>query len=105
MSAFKVIYDNQMIKVSGGDNLRLSLLKKGLSPYNKKAKYLNCRGLGSCGTCSVRITGDVSPMTKMEKWRLGFPPHRIGSGLRLACQVKVLGDLEVKKGKGFWGER
>jgi ferredoxin len=105
MSNFKVEYDNQVITSCHGANLRLLLLSKGLSPYNGKAKILNCRGLGSCGTCAVTIVGKVNPETFMEKWRLSFPPHKPGSGLRLACQVKVEGDLKVTKGKGFWGEK
>ncbi|MFT4857930.1 MAG: uncharacterized 2Fe-2S/4Fe-4S cluster protein (DUF4445 family), partial [Planctomycetota bacterium] len=48
--------------------------------------------------------GKLSLMTNVEKWRLSFPPHKGEKGKRLACQSKVLGDLEVKKGGGFWGE-
>jgi ferredoxin len=41
----------------------------------------------------------------MENVRLGLAPHRKDSGLRLACQVRVLGDLEVIKHGGFWGQK
>ena len=80
------------------------LLREGLSPYNGKARQVNCRGLGTCGTCAVEIEGKVSPMTRVETWRLGFPPHEEGSGLRLACQCQVLGDLRITKHPGFWGQ-
>ncbi|MFN3182245.1 MAG: hypothetical protein ACE37F_09620 [Nannocystaceae bacterium] len=40
----------------------------------------------------------------MERWRLGFPPHERTSGLRLACQIEVTGDIEVTKHPGFWGQ-
>jgi len=47
----------------------------------------------------------VSPPTSVEKWRLGFPPHRRESGLRLACQCDVNGSVDVIKYGGRWGEK
>ena len=73
-------------------------------PHNGNAKMINCKGFGSCGTCSVKIQGNVSKMSQKEKIRLSFPPHSLDSGARLACQVEVLGDIKVLKGSGFWGE-
>lgn len=87
-----------------GANLRAELLRQHMSPYNGAARWVNCRGLGTCGTCAVEVGGTVSPMTAVERWRLGFPPHRAGSGLRLACQCRVLGDVVVRKHPGFWGQ-
>ena len=81
------------------------LLSAKLPLYNGVAPMIHCRGLGTCGTCAVRIEGDVSEMTRVEKWRLGFPPHRPDNGLRLACQCKVLGDLTLIKLDGMWGNR
>lgn len=44
-----------------------------------------------------------------ERARLAFPPHTAAAsaagGLRLACQVRVVGDVAVTKGEGFWGHR
>ena len=40
-----------------------------------------------------------------EGTRLSLPPHKKGSGLRLSCQVKVLGDVEVEKFQGMWGQK
>jgi hypothetical protein len=34
-----------------------------------------------------------------------MPPHDRDSGLRLACQVNVLGDLTVIKYAGLWGQK
>ena len=94
-----------MLECDEGENLKHVLKRNGLPPYNGSARWLNCKGLGTCGTCAVEIKGEVSPITKVEKWRLNFPPHKEEKGLRLACQCKVLGDLEVKKHEGFWGEK
>lgn len=99
-------YKGQKLEAAPGENLRKVLLKHGLSPYNGKAKYLNCRGLGSCGTCAVELKpSPSSPQTFMEKWRLAFPPHKAGNELRLACQCSVEADVEVIKHPGFWGEK
>ena len=105
MKQIKVQYNGKVIKVSKGTNLRKALLTNGMSSYNGTSKYLNCKGLGSCGTCAVKLSVDSGPKTKIEKWRLSFPPHKEGSGLRLACQVVVCCNMEVTKGKGFWGEK
>lgn len=88
-----------------GANLRLVLIRARLPLYNSAARALNCRGHGTCGTCAVRIEGEVSEPSPAELRRLGYPPHRVESGLRLACQCKVLGDLEVTKHRGLWGQR
>lgn len=88
-----------------GANLRMVLLRARLPLYNSAARALHCRGFGSCGTCAVRIEGPVSEPTAIEKLRLALPPHDRASGLRLACQVSVLGDVVVTKYEGFWGQR
>ncbi len=89
---------------SKGANLRETLIASGLHPHNGTSRMLNCFGLGTCGTCAVKITGRVSEMTPTERLRLSFPPHNPENGLRLACQVKVMGDIEVVKWEGFWGQ-
>lgn len=100
----KIKFKGQTVYCEKGDNLRKALRKANLSPHNGETEWFNCKALGSCGTCAVKINGAVSPLTKMEKWRLNFPPHKIENGLRLACQCSVLGDLEIVKYDGFWGQ-
>lgn len=99
-----ITFEDHQISVAPDANLRKALFKSKATPHNAGARFLNCKGLGTCGTCAVEITGDVSSKTAVEKWRLGFPPHRPGANLRLACQVKVKGDIQVKKHPGFWGQ-
>jgi ferredoxin len=60
--------------------------------------------MGTCGTCAVRITGPVSEPTAIEKLRMNWPPHQPEDGLRLACQCSVLGDIDVTKYEGLWGQ-
>lgn len=97
-----------------GETVRTAALRRGLvSPHNGRANLINCRGLGTCGTCAVQIDGNVEPVERSvkEELRLNFPPHGgAGSGdasstsLRLACQVQVQGDITVTKRTGFWGQ-
>jgi len=100
-----VEYKGVTLNVKDGANLRTALLENGLSPHNEAARYLNCRGLGTCGTCAVKISGKLGNVKGIEKWRLNFPPHTSDSGLRLACQVEVHADMAVEKADGFWGEK
>ena len=100
----KVRFQGREIDVRAGTRLRRALLDAGMTPHNGEARWFNCKGFGSCGTCAVEIAGHVSPLTRIERRRLGFPPHRRSSGLRLACQVEVTEDVEVTKHPGFWGQ-
>ena len=88
-----------------GANLRVVLLRARLPLYSGAARALHCRGAAMCGTCAVRIEGDVSEPTAAEIRRLSLFPHRPDSGLRLACQCSVLGDLKVTKHDGLFGQR
>lgn len=98
-------YKGREIDVPIGTRLRRALMDADVSPHNGESRWLNCKGFGSCGTCAVEVSGALHPLTRMERWRLGFPPHRRTSQLRLACQVEVTSDLIVTKHPGFWGEQ
>ena len=95
------------VECSEGEILKKVLQNKGFNLHNGQSKWLNCKGLGTCGTCAVHVVGNVSAPNSREKWRLNFKPFSNGleQGFRLACQTKVKGNCEVKKGKGFWGEK
>jgi ferredoxin len=100
-----VKFAGQQVECLAGSNLRMVLLRARLPLYNDVAQALNCRGRGVCGTCTVRIDGEVSAPSAAEKLRLRLPPHDLAAGLRLACQCTVLGDLEVTKLGGTFGQR
>ncbi len=87
-----------------GANLRKVLLEHDIDLYNGKAKIINCRGIGSCGTCAVEIEGDISESNWKDRLRRSLPPHSPQKNRRLACQTKVLGDICVTKYNGFWGQ-
>jgi len=94
------------VECEAGETLRDVLLAADL-PVHNGPRALSCHGLGSCGTCALRVEGPVDPPDpgRRERVRLRVPPHDPDAGLRLACQVAVEGDLAVRKGEGFWGSR
>ena len=52
-----VTFLGKTIQCESGANLRWVLLNHDIPLYNGKAKIINCRGIGSCGTCAVAIEG------------------------------------------------
>lgn len=87
-----------------GANLRQVLLVNGVDLYNGRAKIMNCRGIGTCGTCAVQIEGPVSAANWKDRARRALPPHSPERDLRLACQTHVIGNITVTKYDGFWGQ-
>jgi ferredoxin len=87
-----------------GANLRKILLANGVDVYNGQARVINCRGIGTCGTCAVQVEGVVSGPNWKDQARRSLPPHDPNRNLRLSCQTKVWGDVKVTKYDGFWGQ-
>lgn len=105
MPRITFVKEKKTIDVEEGANLRKEALKVGIELYPGIHKYLNCRGLGQCASCRVIVRKGVekcSPPTLIEKLRFLTGPllffARIGQeqNLRLACQLKVYGDIEVE---------
>src|SRR5919199_1884606 len=101
-----------------GANLRQAARAAGIEIYRGPDKYLNCRGLGLCGTCRVLVKKgmeNLSPKTAIERLNLAAHPVTMFAALghedemRLACQVKVNGDCTIEthppfnwSGETFW---
>ena len=100
----KVQAQGKTIECVRGANLRQILLQNGVDLYNSGAKVINCRGIGSWGTCAVLVEGEVSQPNCKGKARRSLPPHFPTTNLRLAYQTKVLGDVKITKYEGFWGQ-
>ena len=116
----KVLFVNEKkeIEVPQGSNLRKEAMKAGIPLYAGMHRYLNCRGLGLCGTCRVLVKSgmeNLNPRTLMEK--VNFNLHPLTSfayighedEMRLSCQVQVNGDCSVAtqpalnvSGENFW---
>jgi ferredoxin len=112
--SFETSTETKTILIQKGEVLRSAMLKRGTSVHNGKSRLINCRGLGTCGTCAVEINCNgnddaIEPVERntREKVRLNFYPHGSNdqsSNLRLACQCQVNGDICVTKRSGFWGQ-
>ena len=116
----KVVFVNekQEIEVPAGTNLRQAALKAGVQPYKWLYRYLNCRGLGLCGTCRVLVKKgmeNLSPKTAVEKANFAAHPLTMIAALghedemRLSCQATVNGDCTIETkpafnwtGENFW---
>ncbi|MCA9234087.1 MAG: (2Fe-2S)-binding protein [Planctomycetales bacterium] len=125
MPIIKFIKEQKEIEVPEGANLRKEAIKAGVNVHQGingfgagLNKFANCHGFGQCGTCRVKITKgmeNASRMGMVEKLRFKVPiPTPVTPGgvdplpclayvgneetMRLACQVKVMGDIEVETG-------
>ena len=89
------------LNVESGANLRQVMLEKGISPYTRYTRKLNCGGRGICATCGVWIeTSEPAPDHWHDKAakQFGYP--------RLSCQIRVKEDMVVRLvDKMIWGGR
>ncbi len=95
--------EGKIFECEQGANLRQVLLRQGVALHNDRSRLINCRGLGTCGTCAVEIVGQVSEPNWRDKSRRSLPPHSLQQNRRLACQTQVLGNVRITKYDGFWG--
>jgi len=128
MPNIKFVNEKKEIDVPVGTILRKAAIQAGVNTNQglnglgaNINKHLNCRGFGQCGTCRVLITEGMENVSKMglvEKCRFRSPvptpvtPFAVDptpffavigneETMRLACQVKVNGDIEVVTGPEF----
>jgi len=83
---------NISCNVEEGVDLRSVAYKNKVSVYGGVNKLLNCRGFGLCGTDQIKASPKdcLSAMTWKEKLHLDEK-----SGIRLACQARVIADAKV----------
>ena len=101
MPVVNFVNEKKQVQVPEGANLRRAALEAGIELYPHIHKYLNCHGLSQCGSCRVLITKGIehaSPMGTFEKLRLNCSFAYIGNeeSMRLSCQTKVMGDMDVQ---------
>jgi len=54
---------------------------------------------------TVHFAGRAIECPKGANLGMALPPHHRDSGLRLACRCSVLGEIEVTKYDGLFGQR
>jgi ferredoxin len=114
MPKVTIVNEKKEIEVPVGGNLRESLRKEGIQVYQGLARYLNCRGHSTCGTCRVLVKKgmeNLSAKGRLERFTLKRMLATIGheDEMRLSCQVTVNGDCSIEvrpaanlSGENFW---
>ena len=118
MPKVEFVNEKKEIDVPAGANLRQEARNAGIPIYQGLDRYLNCRGLGLCGTCRVLVKKgmeNLNAKTVMERLNLNLHPLTLFAALghedemRLACQVQVNGDCSIEtqpainwSGENFW---
>ena len=89
-----------VVKCAEGAVLRTVLLNNNISPYGRLSDAVNCRGLGLCATCGVRVHIGPEPTHWHDKLAqsYGYP--------RLSCQIMVNTDMTIEliQDKVMWGQ-
>jgi len=117
MPIVKFVNEKKEVEVAEGTDIRTAALQAGLNIYDGINgfgawfnQYLNCHGLGACGTCRVLVTkgmANTNGMTVREKLKFKNPiplPDPLPAmayvgnedSMRLACMCSVHGDVEVE---------
>ena len=86
------------LRASSGDSVYEALARQGLQLPS------NCGGGQSCGLCAVRVKGKAPLPTGADRAQL--PERKLNAGHRLACNLKIDGDLdiEIRGGDELWAE-
>ncbi len=86
------------VQAANGDSVFLALGRNGLQLPS------NCGGGQSCGLCEVRFRGAAPRATSADRAHLS--ESKLKLGYRLACGLRVAGDVqvEVAGGAGLWTE-
>lgn len=114
MPKVTIVNEKKEITVEQGANLREELQKAGVNVYPGPARYVNCFGHGTCGTCKVLVKKgmeNLSPKGTIERFTIYRMISAIGfeDEMRLSCQTQVNGDISVEvrpalnlSGENFW---
>ncbi len=121
MPLVKFTKEKKEIEVPVGANLRNEAIKAGINLNQglngigaSVNRFMNCKGMGMCGTCRVLITEGIENTNKltMAEWvkfktviptpvpdpipALAYIGHE--EEMRLACCTVVQGDITVESG-------
>ena len=90
------VRQNKQIEVPEGDSVRYTALENDVPVYCGLWKFANCHGNGLCGTDRVSVSPltNTNSRTFMEKFWLRNDLKK-NPNVRLACQTKVFGDVNV----------
>ena len=96
MPVVTFVNEFRRVEVPAGANLREVALEAGVSIDRQHFKGLSCKNRGLCGQCKVWVRDKSQGATSPRTWKETFLFFRLFKGWsRLACQVRVQGDVEV----------
>ena len=120
MPIVKFANENTEVEVAAGTTIRQAAKEAGINTNQgvngigeSLNKFINCHGLGLCGTCRVNVVVGMehaNPMTIREKMKfkspIPIPPDPVPcmafigneDTMRLACVTRVMGDMEIETG-------
>lgn len=75
------------VRVCAGETLLDAIRRAGGS------LYAPCAGRGICGKCRIIARGGLAAPTDAERDHL--TPAQLAAGVRLACQARIIGDVEI----------
>lgn len=93
MPTVKFVVEHREVDATSGKSLREIAVDAGIYPNREYLRDINCGGRGLCGTCKVWVHESTQGAASQPNLRECM--HGMGKGRRLACQTRVLGDLEV----------
>lgn len=90
MDKIKILFEpiKKIVYADLGENLLQVALKNDIIINN------SCNGNGTCGKCRIKIKGGYLQSPTDNEKRL-IPQNLLDNGVRLACDVKVLGQLVI----------
>ena len=95
----KVRFLNELVsaEVPPHATLREVAMQQGVELYRGMWTHVNCRGNGVCGRCRVWVLEHDRARPGASERSLREHAHiRVTGTMRLACQVRVLSDLDVR---------
>ena len=117
----KINFVNEKVTVDApdGEDIRSVARHNGVQLYSGPHRLFNCMGWGQCGSCNVIIRNGSKNcsqkgfLERMWKWVHPLLGIKIlsneGKDVRLVCQAKVHGDVDVEThppinwhGNRFW---
>jgi ferredoxin len=87
------VNEHRIVEVPRGKNLKALAIELGVNPHREFFRGLNCGYLGLCGACQVWVRPAAKDALAPPNFRERMAGMR--GERRLACQVRILGDVEV----------
>jgi ferredoxin len=95
MPIVRFVNEFRQVEVATGANLRTVALEAGIAIDRQHFLGLSCKNRGLCGQCKVWIKDRTVGATSPRTWKESLFFRKLKGWRRLACQVKVLGDMDV----------